>query len=131
MTGSTEDRADVDAIVQGMPRDRVRSLAGGTSVRELAAIIRNLDLFISVDTGPAHMAAALATPLVVLWGPAIYEQTRPISSFASIEIVRASVPCAPCYDTPAMKSCEDNLCMKGILPDAVLESAKRIGVGLR
>jgi ADP-heptose:LPS heptosyltransferase len=123
MTGSAEDRDDVQCIVQGLPRDRVRSLAGCTNVRELAAIIRNLDLFISVDTGPAHMAAALGTPLVVLWGPAIYEQIRPISSFSPIEIVRVLIPCAPCYDTPAMKSCEDNLCMKGITSDAVLSAA--------
>jgi ADP-heptose:LPS heptosyltransferase len=131
MTGSAEDRADVQSIAQGLPRDRVRLLAGGTSVRELAAIIRNLDLFISVDTGPAHMAAALGTPLVVLWGPAIHEQTRPLSSFSPIEIVRASVPCAPCYDTPAMKTCRDNLCMKGISPDAVFSAALRIGIGPR
>ena len=37
MTGSTEDRADVQSIVQDLPRDRVRSLAGCTNVRELAA----------------------------------------------------------------------------------------------
>jgi len=123
MTGSVEDREEVHSIVQRLPGERVRSLAGQTSVRELAAIIRNLDLFISVDTGPAHMAAALGTPLVVLWGPAIYEQTRPRSSYAPIEILRIPVPCAPCYDTPAMKSCRENICMKRITPEAVLSAA--------
>jgi ADP-heptose:LPS heptosyltransferase len=127
MTGSAEDRADVQSIARDLPRDRVRSLAGWTTVRDLAAVIRCLDLFISVDTGPAHMAAALGTPLVVLWGPAIYEQTRPLSSFSTINMMRVPVPCAPCYDTPAMKSCKDNICMKRITPDAVL-SAASIGV---
>lgn len=132
MTGSAEDRAEVEMIAQRLPRDQIRSLAGRTNVRELAAIIRNLDLLISVDTGPAHMAAALGTPLVVLWGPAIYEQTRPLSSFSAIEIMRVPVHCAPCYDTAAMKSCKNNICMKRISPDAVLSAAiAAIGVGPR
>ncbi len=126
MTGSAEDRADIQSIVRDLPRDRVRSLAGWTTVRDLAAVIHCLDLFISVDTGPAHMAAALGTPLVVLWGPAIYEQTRPLSSSSTIDIIRVPVPCAPCYDTPAMKSCKDNICMKRITSDAVLSAS--IGV---
>lgn len=122
LTGSPEDRADVDAIASRVP---VHVLAGRTSVRELGAVIAKLDLFISVDSGPAHMAAALGTPLVVLWGPAILEQVRPLSSTSPVTVLRHPVPCAPCYDTPLMKMCRRNICMEGITPADVLEAARR------
>ena len=122
LTGSAEDRAETERIVQGLPPDQIRSIAGHTSVRELAAIIGSLDLLVSVDTGAAHIAAALGTPLAVLWGPAIYAQTRPVSSSSPIRIVQVPVPCAPCYGTPLMKSCTQNICMDGISADISLEA---------
>ena len=88
--------------------------------------IGSLDVFVSVDTGAAHIAAALGTPLAVLWGPAIYEQTRPLSTSSPIRIVRVSVPCAPCYGTPIMKSCTQNICMEGISPGAALEAVEHL-----
>lgn len=122
LTGSIEDLADVDELAS---RVSARVVAGRTSVRELGAVIRKLDLFISVDSGPAHMAAAVGTPLVVLWGPAILEQVRPLSSTSPVTVLRHPVPCAPCYDTPLMKTCRRNICMEGITPDEVLAAARR------
>ena len=122
LTGSLEDQAETQRLVKNLPPDRIRSIAGRTSVRELAAVLHSLDVFVSVDTGAAHIAATLGTPLVVLWGPAIYEQTRPFSTISPIRIVRVSVPCAPCYGTPLMKSCERNICMEGISPEAVMKA---------
>jgi ADP-heptose:LPS heptosyltransferase len=119
-TGSAEDVSDIDAVRAGLPERNVRNLAGKTSVRELAAVIEKLDLFLSVDSGPAHLAAAVGTPLVVLWGPAILEQVRPVSSRAPIAILRHQPPCAPCYDQPWMKTCRRNVCMESITPEEVL-----------
>ena len=124
LTGSAEDRAETQRIVQGLPPDRIRSIAGRTSVRELAAVIGSLDVLLSVDTGAAHIAAALGTPLAVLWGPAIYEQTRPVSTSSPIRIMRVSVPCAPCYGTPLMKSCTRNICMEDISPGVALKAVR-------
>lgn len=124
LTGSADDRAETDRIMRDLPSDRIRSLAGQTTVRELAAVVESLDVFVSVDTGAAHIAAALGTPLAVLWGPAIYEQTRPVSTSSPIHILRVPVPCAPCYGTPAMKSCTRNICMEGITPRAALDAVE-------
>jgi ADP-heptose:LPS heptosyltransferase len=88
-------------------------------------LIRHLDVFVSVDSGPAHIAAAVGTPLVVLWGPGILAQTRPIAETGSVEIVREAVGCAPCYGTPMMKACRRNICMEGITPDRVLQAIAR------
>jgi len=120
-TGSREDRADVEAILARLPAGRgVLSLAGRTPLRTLAAAIERLDALVSVDSGPAHLAAAMGTPLLVLWGPAILEQVRPLSSRSPVTVLRHAPPCAPCYETPLMKTCRRNVCMESITPREVL-----------
>jgi len=113
LTGSPDDRPLTEFIAQraGIP---CLNLAGELSLLELAALIRRLDLYVTVDSGPAHMAAALGTPLVTLWGPGIFEQTRPVAGQGPVHILYKRVHCAPCYGTPRMKSCQDNICMKQI-----------------
>ncbi len=124
LTGSREDAQDTQILCEKISDRRVHSITGRTRIRDLAAVIQRLDLFISVDSGPCHMAAAVGTPLVVLWGPGRLEQTRPVSSFTPIHIVRHPVPCAPCQSTPLQKSCRRNLCMESISPQDVFEAAR-------
>ncbi len=123
LTGSREDRPICEQIATSLPRDRVCILAGETSIEQLSAVIQNLDLLISVDSGPAHIAAAVGTPLVVLWGPGILNQTGPLSSTTPIQVLNARVPCAPCYGTERMKQCRNNICMEQIHPDSVVAAA--------
>jgi len=106
-----------------LPRADVSCLdmAGQLSLLELAALIGRLNVYLTVDTGPAHMAAALGTPLVTLWGPGIFEQTAPISPANPPRILYHRVHCAPCYGTPAMKTCKNNICMKEIQVGEVKE----------
>jgi ADP-heptose:LPS heptosyltransferase len=126
-TGSREDERDVERVLSKIPASaETVNLSGRTSVRELAAVIERLDLFVSVDSGPAHLAAAVGTPLVVLWGPAILEQVRPISTRAPVVILRHPPACAPCYGTPLMKTCPRNVCMEAIAPGEVALEAERL-----
>jgi ADP-heptose:LPS heptosyltransferase len=131
LTGSEEDRSEAEAIAAGLPAGSATVLAGRTSVRQLAAVIRRLNLFVSVDTGPAHMAAAVGTPLVVLWGPSKLRQVAPISSRSPVRIVRHAVFCAPCYDTPMMETCRRNICMESISPQRVLREVEGISESLK
>ncbi len=124
LTGSPDDRAEADTIAARLPPGSFLHLVGRTSVRELAAVIRRLRLYISVDSGPAHISAAAGTPLIVLWGPAIYEQVRPLSSTTPIQVVRHPVYCAPCYGTPMMRACMRNICMESISPERVMAVAQ-------
>jgi ADP-heptose:LPS heptosyltransferase len=126
-TGSRDDRQDVARVTSTVPEGSpVLNLAGATSLRELAAVVESLDAFVSVDSGPAHLAAALRVPLVVLWGPAIFAQVRPLSSSSPVVILRHPPPCAPCYDTPLMKSCRRNICMEAIGPREVAEATETL-----
>jgi ADP-heptose:LPS heptosyltransferase len=126
LTGSTDDREAVARIARELPPGSAIDLAGKIGVRTLAAVIRRLDLLVSVDSGPAHIAAAVSTPLVVLWGPGILEQTRPIARDAPVVILRRPPPCAPCYGTPLMKTCPRNICMEAITPGEVVTTAVRL-----
>jgi ADP-heptose:LPS heptosyltransferase len=126
-TGSREDRGDVEAILARLPRSgSAVSLAGRTSLRALAAVVEKLDALVSVDSGPAHLAAAMGTPLLVLWGPAILEQVRPLSSRSPVTILRHAPACAPCYETPLMKTCRRNICMESIAPREVLAGVEAL-----
>ncbi|MBB1202249.1 putative lipopolysaccharide heptosyltransferase III [Enterobacteriaceae bacterium 89] len=64
-----KERQMVDNIIAGCPDARLHSLAGQLTLRQLAAVIDHARLFIGVDSVPMHMAAALGTPLVALFGP--------------------------------------------------------------
>jgi ADP-heptose:LPS heptosyltransferase len=122
LTGAREDRVTVERLKAMLPSDAVLDVAGRTGVRQMAALVAKMDLLVSIDSGPAHVAAALGTPLVALWGPGIFEQTRPISTAGPVTILREDVACAPCYGTPMMKACRRNICMERITPERVVDA---------
>lgn len=64
-----KELAMVDTILAASPQERVVSLAGQLTLRQLGALIGHAALFIGVDSVPMHMAAALQTPCVALFGP--------------------------------------------------------------
>ncbi|TAM78668.1 MAG: glycosyltransferase family 9 protein [Acidobacteria bacterium] len=113
LTGSAGDRP-LTRFIAHTAEVPCLDLAGELSLLELAALIQRMNVYLTVDSGPAHMAAALGTSLVTLWGPGIFEQTAPLSPINPPHIIYHRVHCAPCYGTPAMKTCMDNICMKKI-----------------
>jgi ADP-heptose:LPS heptosyltransferase len=124
LNGGPGDRETVERLEAMLPQEGVLNFTGRLTLCESVALIRNLDLLVSVDSGPAHIAAAVGTPLIVLWGPGILEQTRPIADRAPVDILREAVPCAPCYGTPLMKTCRDNICMQRITPARVIAAVE-------
>jgi ADP-heptose:LPS heptosyltransferase len=69
LTGVPGERDLVECLVKALPVGRCVNLAGQTSVLELAALCSRLRLFVTADTGPLHVACAMGTPLVALFGP--------------------------------------------------------------
>jgi len=125
LTGSAADEQINKAIRDSSGTDAL-NLAGRMSLLETAALIRRLSLYITVDSGPAHMAAALGTPLVTLWGPGILAQTAPLAGRGPVRILHRDVHCAPCYGTSLMKTCVDNICMKQILLADVQQAVEQM-----
>ena len=77
------------------------------------------------DTGPAHVAQAVGAPVVALFGPSNPEITGPFGPSNKIRILTSNVPCRPCRGIKEDK-CEDNICMKLITPEMVLEALNEI-----
>ena len=93
-------------------------LTGKTDLAQAVAILSLADLLITNDTGPAHIAAALNRPTLVIFGPTDPRTTRPFSNVA--EIIRRPPDCAPCM----LRDCPINhRCMTAISPEEVFERA--------
>lgn len=89
-------------------------LAGHTSVRELMAVVKRCNLFLTNDTGPMHIAAAFGVPAVAIFGPTDWRTTSPFGTEHAI--VRHPVDCSPCL----LRECPiDHRCMTGITVEAV------------
>jgi lipopolysaccharide heptosyltransferase II len=69
LTGAASEQKLNQRIAGALPPGRGIDLAGRTDLRTLAAIIERCRVFLAPDTGPAHLAAAVNTPLVALFGP--------------------------------------------------------------
>ena len=96
--------------------------AGTLQIRQLAASIEKCDLFLTNDTGPMHIAAAVGTPTVALFGPGNHIRFQPLGD--SHTTIRHDVPCNPCKQFT--EKCKDNICMKKITVDEVWDSIYQI-----
>jgi len=116
--GSAGEREIADGI-RGMMQCRPIILAGTTDLRSLLALISRCDLFITNDSGPMHLAAALDTPQIALFGSTDEIATGPYSSKALV--VHKHVECSPCL----LRECPLDLrCFDRIQVDEVYELAK-------
>ena len=97
---------------------RAVPFAGNLQIRELAACIEKCDLFLTNDTGPMHIAAAVGTPTVSLFGPGNHVRFQPLGALH--QTIRHDVPCSPCKQFT--DKCKDNICMKKITVDEVWQS---------
>ena len=86
---------------------------------QVVSIMKRYDIFITVDTGPMHIAAALKVPTLALFGPTDPALVGPFGP--SHRVVRSEASCSPCYRFSRSFRCRmgDNLCMKSILPEDV------------
>ena len=116
-TGGSEDRAYIDDVMAHM-RTKGANLAGRTDLLTLAALLQRALLMITTDTGPMHMAAAVGTPTVALFGPTAPWRTGPYGK--GHRIVRSVRPCCPCFKRHCAEQCA---CMADISVEQVLKAA--------
>ena len=80
-----------------MTESRVINLAGKTTLRELMALLKCCRLLLGNDSGPMHLAAALGTPVVALFGSTSLELTGPGLGDTTHQLLRGSARCSPCF----------------------------------
>ena len=120
-TGSAEDRNLILDIISKM-KGKAYNLAGMTSLKTLIAVFEKTDFLISTDTGPMHMAAAVGTPVIALFGPTAPWRTGPFG--AGHQIIRAGLECSPCFK----RQCKTIECMKQISVEQVLDGVERLRI---
>lgn len=126
ITGTAAERDLIDRITGAM-RAPALALAGGMDLRRLAAVLGEASLFVSVSTGPMHLASAMHVPTVTLYGPTDLriERTRfcPYGTRAQGVVSPVTCICA------ASKTCANAVCMAGITPESVLAAADELLAG--
>ena len=110
------DELEVSREVAARMSERAHVLTGRTNLAQAVAVLSLADLLVTNDTGPAHIAAALNRPTLVIFGPTDSRTTRPYA--ASAEIIRRPPDCAPCM----LRDCPiDHRCMTAITAEEVFE----------
>jgi len=117
LLGTSADAAFAADVVRAS-RGPVRDLVGRTSLRQLAALLGRCALAFGPDSGALHLAAAMGTPVVSLWGATSAARSTPFG-WERLAVQGVS-PCAPCF----LRDCPiGRLCMHTITVDMVLEKA--------
>ncbi len=121
--GGATDVVAAGAIATGLAGSAFVNLAGRCSLVQAAAVVAECDMYISADSGVLHLAYALGTPTVHLFGPGVLSKWGPPGHrFRSIA---AQVPCSPCttygYTPPC---CQGMICMLNITPEAVFAAVQ-------
>ena len=108
-------------------------LAGATSLKVTAALIEEATLFIGNDSAPLHMAAAVGTPAVGIFGPSDWNEFHPVGKTGyQHRVVHSNLACSPCFrflgnDAPWLpNTCYSRACLKAITPQHVMDAASEL-----
>lgn len=112
------DDVEVAAKISAMSRASLLDLTAKTSLGDAADILSVCDLMISNDMGLAHLAPAVGTATLVIFGPTNPVTTRPFSELA--QVLRVEVECSPCM----LRECPiDHRCMERVTVEQVFSAA--------
>lgn len=117
LLGTAADASFAAAVVRAT-HGRVRDLVGRTTLRQLLAVLADAAVVFGPDSGALHLAAALARPVVSLWGATSAARSTPVGS--ERYVVQGAAPCAPCF----LARCPiGRVCMQAVTVEAVAAQA--------
>lgn len=121
--GEVDIALDIEKLLIKKDVKNYKNLAGKTTIPELINHISNLDLFITGDSGPMHVAATFEVPTVAIFGPTKDDETSQWMNEKSL-IVKKNLDCQPCMKRTCPLGHHD--CMKLIKAVDVLDSVKSL-----
>jgi ADP-heptose:LPS heptosyltransferase len=133
LTGGPEDASIVDGVELALKQAGVTTLRvqGTVDLVILAGVLRRCQLLLTGDTGPMHLAAAVGTPVVAVFGPSMPWRYAPL--IAEHRIVRIDLPCSPCNRIRRPpERCVGHVpdCLEGVTVDAVVAAARELAATL-
>ena len=124
--GAREDKeacVQIEAAVNG----HVINLCGATNLPALGGYLEAMDLVITVDSGPMHMAAATGTPVIAVFGATDALRTGPYGDHTVI--TRSDLTCRPCLSRTCRLPSRDIRCLTGLNVNPVVQAAETILAG--
>ena len=121
--GAGSEKALVAEMASCMKRKPI-TLAGALSLREMAGVLARAALFICNDSAPMHLAAAMKTPTVAIFGPSKSVETRPYGE--GHRVVEKEFPCRYACDENSCRYERYNACMEDITVDDVFHAAQEL-----
>jgi lipopolysaccharide heptosyltransferase II len=120
VTGTEVDKEEVKRFLK-MTKAKPVNACGRTNLTQLAALIKRCAVYVTADSAPLHIAMAVNTPVVALFGPTDYR--RHIAYLQdSLIVINKDMVCAPCYRA----TCKDYECMRKITVQEVLDATLRL-----
>jgi len=124
LIGGPNDRDRMEKAFHGIG-ENVYNLAGQTSLKGVAAILKRGDCLVTNDSGPMHLAVAVGLPVIAFFGPTNPLRTGPFewdNGEKKNKVLSCGVDCAPCYQ----KECTHRKCLEDISVDDVLDALEQL-----
>ena len=115
------DRAAARALL-GQVKSKPANFIGKTDILQLAALIKRCKVFVTPDSAPLHIAAAVRTPIVAMFGPT--DSLRHFPQAKAFRIIEKKPSCAPCYSSTCR--IRSHICMSSISSDDVLNKIEEL-----
>ncbi len=122
LIGSDVDRPICESIAAGLAR-KATNLCGTTTLVELGSLLQEMDLLISVDSGPMHMAAALKVPVLAIFGATDPIRTGPYGAIHRV-LTADGLDCRPCRSRVCARN--DLACLEQITAGHVIATARQM-----
>jgi heptosyltransferase III len=121
LVGGSQQEVELTQLVVKQAKSQLTTIAGLLDIRALAAVLKRSALFVGNDSGVMHIATAVGTPVVALFGPSNPTEWGPRGGPA--EVIYKGLDCRVCFH-PTCQRGEQN-CMKLITVDEVMSAAAR------
>lgn len=121
LTGQAKDKVVVRQLM-GLTKSKPVNFVGKTNILQLAALIKKCRVYLTPDSAPMHLAAAMGVPFVALFGPT--DAIRHLPPAKRFSVIKRELACSPCYSSTCR--IKTHACMRDISPEEVFAKIKEL-----